>query len=396
MFKMADPKSYDAAKLDRELDKAKAQVFMGDDAVFFGSLMCSLNFHWSRSRATAATNGIDLWWNPDFFAAMVPAARVTVLKHELWHVARMHGLRCGGRMQKEWNWACDIRINNDLENTKNSFEGIEDCWKDQSFDKNAKRLLSEEEIYDIIIKNQMPPPPSGAFGGGMPPGEDDGDDGGDLVQLTNEQQQQVINTVVQAVQQAKLSGKPGAIPGDVEEILKHFLEPVVPWERLLMKWFTDMLDEDYTWKRPNRRYSDMYLPSRFTDDGRLEHLVYFLDVSGSISERDILRFNSEVKYIQETLQPEKLTLVQFDTKIQKIDEFEIGQPFDEIKVIGRGGTDLRCVHAMIEKLKPTAAVIFSDMHVAPMEPLTADVPVIWIVCGNKGAKIPFGTMIHID
>src|SRR5690606_10120403 len=103
-------------------------------------------------------------------------------------------------------------------------------------------------------------------------------------------------------------------------------------------FFTDLLDEDYSWKRPNRRYQDMYLPSRFTDDGRLAHLAYYLDVSGSITDPQVLRFNSEVKYIQEDLKPEKLTLIQFSDKITQVKEFEVDEPFDEIKVVGRGGT----------------------------------------------------------
>lgn len=395
MFNTVDTKDIDEPTLNRQLDKVKAAVFMSKDAAFFGSIMCSLNFQWSRDVATVATNGIHLWWNPDFFMALAQEARHTVLKHELWHVARLHPVRISNRRPKEWNWACDIRINNDLEKQGNSFLGIEECWKNHDYDSIGSENMAEEDIYDLIVQNQLPPPPKGSFSGTASqgiPGEDDGD----LMPLTPTEQQQVVNSVVQAVQQAKLSGQPGAIPGGVEETLSHFLEPVVSWERLLMKFFTDMLDEDYSWKRPNRRYTDMYLPSRFTDDGRLEHLMYFLDVSGSISSADALRFNSEVKFIQDVLCPEKLTLVQFDTKIQKVDEFVIGQPFDEIKIVGRGGTCLRCVREYIEEHRPTAAVIFSDMYVEPMQKPSIDVPIIWAILGNSRATVPFGSVIHID
>jgi len=387
MFNYADPNSYTEEELNRALDKAKAEVFKARDAVFFGSIMCSMVFHWTRNVPSAETDGVELWWNPDFFMGMVPAARVTVLKHELWHVARLHGPRQQARMAKEWNWACDIRINNDLENDGNSFTGIENCWKDHTFDKQGAGLMAEEQIYELIMKNQQQVPQSGSWGGG--------DGHGDLVPQDPAKQQKVINAVVQAVQQAKYSGNPGAIPGGVEETLKHFLDPQVPWEVLLMQWFTDLLDHDYTWARPNRRYQHIYLPSRFTDDGRLEHLVYFLDVSGSITNKQILRFNSEVKYIQEVLRPQRLTLVQFDTKIQAVKEFKEDEPFDEIKIVGRGGTSLVCVRNYIEKHRPTAAVIFSDMEVTPMDPLSVDVPLIWAVYGNVKPSVPSGTVIHV-
>lgn len=389
MFKYADPSSHTQQQRDRALDKCKSTVFLADDAAFFGSLMCSLEFIWDDSMPSAATDGIRLWFNPHFFMALNEATRSTVLKHELWHVARMHSLRVGNRAPVTWNWACDIRINNDLDKTgKNSFTGIEDCWKDHSYDQQGSSLMSEEEIYEILVNNQMPPPKGGSFGVGI-----DGD--GDLKPLNQKEKQQVINTVVQAVQQAKMSGAAGTIPGGVEKILKQFLEPVIPWEQVLMQFFSDMLEDDYTWARPNRRYEHMYLPSHFLDDGRLEHLVYFLDVSGSISMRDILRFNSEIKYIQERLNPQKLTLIQFDTEIQKIDEFEADQPFNEITVNAGGGTCLVPVREMIEKLKPTAAVIFTDLYVTPMEHLTVDIPVIWCVYNNPRATVPFGKMLHI-
>jgi len=90
-----------------------------------------------------------------------------------------------------------------------------------------------------------------------------------------------------------------------------------------------------------------------------------------------------------------MTVVQFDTKIQKIDEFKEGDTFNEIKIVGRGGTDLRCVREHIMEIKPTAAIIFSDLECPPMRKLDHDIPVIWIVVGNKEAEVNFGQMIHI-
>lgn len=373
--------------LNRDLDRAKSAVFLSMNAAFFGSLMCSLNFLWSEEISTAATNGIDILWNPNFFAKISPKARETVLKHELWHVARLHHLRAGTRDHRRWNIACDYRINNDLISEGSSFETIENCYKDPGLDANG--IMPEEDIYDTLPVNPPPPAPdSGSWG--------EGEDVDMLPQTDTQVNQQVINNVVKAVQQAKLAGQAGSIPGGVEEVLKRFLEPQIPWRQVLMSWFTDQLNEDHTWRRPNRRYQDMYLPSRFTDDGRLEHLCYYLDVSGSISEQDVLIFNSEVKYIQEVLQPEKLTLIQFDTRITATKEFAVGDPFDEIKIIGRGGTSLVEVHKHIEKVKPTAAIIFSDMRVPAMQPLTESrTPVVWVVINNKRAKVPFGKMIHI-
>jgi predicted metal-dependent peptidase len=186
------------------------------------------------------------------------------------------------------------------------------------------------------------------------------------------------------------------LPGNIEQIVEKFLAPIIPWEAELKAFFTDLVDEDFTWRRPNRRFAhdDMYLPSRFEDEGRLEHLIYYLDVSGSITDQEVLRFNSEVKFIKEQFNPKKLTLVQFDTQIQKEDVFYEDDRFEKIVVVGRGGTCLRCVHAHIVEHKPTAAVIFSDLYVAPMQPLPVNVPIIW-ACTQKGQSVPFGKLIYV-
>lgn len=372
---------YNIQELNREMDRVKSQVFLGKNAAFFGSLLCSLEFIWDTSIETASTDGVSIWWNPEFFKQIHTDTNKTILMHELEHTARLHHIRAGNRDPEIWNYACDIRINNGLENEGYSFKQVENCWKDHSFDMNG--LMAEEDIYDLLVKNNVKPN-SGSWNGTSK---------GDMLP-SKANKQTAINNVVRAIQQAKLSGNAGSIPGGIEELINKFTTPIVPWEQVLMQFFTDMLSEDFSWKRPNRRYSGMYLPSRYTDEGRLTHLMYFLDVSGSISDTDISRFNTEVKYIQEELKPERLTLVQFDTKIQQVDEFKEDDPFNNIHIIGRGGTCLKCVHDFIEKHEPTAVVIFSDLYCSPMQPLKDNIPIIWAV-NNMNNSGPFGKTIRV-
>jgi predicted metal-dependent peptidase len=378
----AETSKFDMQHLNRELDRCKSAVFLGKTAAFLGSIMCSLNFVWTQEIPTAETNGIDLWWNPTWFLGMTPDNRKAVLMHELWHVARLHMLRLGDRCPDVWNYACDYVINNDLKDEGYVFDGIGGLFDPQYVG------MAEEDVYDLLQKNG---------GGGPFPGAFNGKGGHDIIPLKPEEKHQVINKVVTAVHQAKLAGA-GNVPGAIESILDHFLAPVIPWQTVLNRFFTQLLDENYTWARPNRRYlggTDMYLPSRFTDDGRLENLRYYLDVSGSISDADVVRFNSELKFVKETFNPEKLSMVQFDTRIQKIDVFGPDDTFDKLVVVGRGGTSLECVRRDMLEEQPTAAIIFTDMQCKAMLPLDLDIPVIWIVTGTGGHKPAFGEVINI-
>ena len=289
---------------------------------------------------------------------------------------------------------CDIRINNDLKAMGFSFVGLEGAWMDDKYPPE----MSEEDIYDDLIKNnQQPPPEPNPFDGDLGSEPEGKDARGPYNSGPPDKSAGIkqLQAVAQAIQQAKIQKQAGSIPGQLELIVEDFLSPVIPWEQVLFNWFTDLVLEDYSWQRPNRRHRDMYLPSLQSDEQRLTCLHYYFDISGSVTDEMIKRFNSEVKYIKDTFNPEKLVLIMFDTKLHEIYEIEENDQFDRIKVTGRGGTCLRCVRDHINDTEPTAAIIFTDLECQPMQPLKVPVPIIWTVADNPGAKVPFGQIIHI-
>ena len=387
MSPVIEPDARNWDHLTRDLDRTKSAAFCGKNAAFLGSILCSMDFVWSTQIPTAATNGLTLWWNPEFFESLSNDARQTILMHELWHPARLHFARQGSRDKDIWNYACDIRINNDLKAEGYSFVGLEGGWVDPSFAPGTP----EEDIYDELIKRGVKPPPSCPFGSANP-------DTGDMIQSDPGDKDayiQGINNVVRAVQQAKAAQGAGSAPGDIEQILNRFLTPVVPWEQVLHNFMRDLYLDVYSWSRRNRRFRDVYMPSTHQDEGRLSHLMYFEDISGSITDDDVVRFNSEIRYVKEVFNPPKMSLVQFDTQITQVIELDENTPFDRVKVIGRGGTSLVPVREYIIKHKPTAVIIFTDMDCEPMEAILEPIPVIWICIRNQRATVPFGEIVHI-
>lgn len=398
----------DRETLDRMLERTKGRLFFGQKKAtgFLGSLLCDHRFVWDDTCTTAWCNGDTIGWNPRFFVWLTPDERVFVLAHELWHTGFDHMGRLGKeRCPDIWNKAADYIINNMLEDhgfvAGPKLRDIVGILFDRQYDG-----MTTEQVYDLLPKppGKPQPSPNGAAGspgaaGQYAPTQDPGQPmHGDLRPVpggdTSQGREKVLSKIVKAVQTARMSKEAGDIPGEIEMIVDKFLNPILPWEVLLMRFFTELSNDDYSWKRPSRRYDDEYLPSLMGENG-LEHLIYYLDVSGSVSDADVLRFNSEVKYIHETLQPQRLTLVTFDTKIQDEYEFEKEMPFEKIVVHGRGGTSLDPVRRHIEKHKPTAAVVFSDLYVHPMEQ-NPGVPVLWVCVGNKQAQVHFGQLIHID
>lgn len=384
--------------LDKELDKVKTKVFLSKNAGFLGPLMCSVNFLWTEDIKTAQTNGISLYWNPHWFLKLPFDTRVSVLLHELWHIALLHMLRRGTRDPEIWNYACDICINNMLKTQGYTFEGT-NPWIDPAYG-----TQSAEEIYDGLY--QMPNLSIyGEFVWGHAELDEEGQLTGDRADILEPEegdgtgQHGIINNVVQAATAAKLSGGgETGLPDEIETMLKRFLQPKLPWEQLLQQFFQALTGQDYSWARPNRRYRDMYLPSLQEDESGLEHLIYYLDVSGSVSDGEVVRFNSEVKYIKETFNPHRLTLVLFDDRIQREYNFYEEDEFDEVVIVGRGGTNLAPVREHMLEHRPTAAVIFSDLCCAPMEPLPPGItiPTIWVgVNARPDSEVHFGKLINI-
>lgn len=366
--------------LDKAFDITKTKIFMGKNSSFLGVLMCSLTFYWNKQEPTASTNGISLTWNPDFFLSLDAETRITVLAHELWHVARLHSLRRGERNPLIWNYAADFEINNDLKRDGYYMDGF-------PYLIDARFIgMSAEEIYDILIKEEY---------------ENLEKFMSDLKDMDPAQQHTVINTVMQSQMTANMGGWGNTMEGQkLESLLQGFLAPKLPWKTILYNWFNDMAEMDWSLRVPNRRYlaHDMYLPSLCEEsEGRLQEVWYFLDVSGSVSDPQVLRFNSEIKFIKEEFKPKKLKLLLFDDLINA--EYDYGEedPFDKIVVVGRGGTDLRPVRERIIEGKPTAVVIFSDLLVHPMEPLPSDMntPIIWVAINNTSVKVNTGKLIHI-
>lgn len=349
---------------DRALEKVKAAVFIGSNAAFLGCLMCRLNFRWSTEVKTAGVSDTTFLWNPDWFDSLTKEERKGVLLHELWHIALLHGLRVGSRDHKRWNIACDIRINNNLHK-----EGVtlpKGGCLDPAFEDDE---WSEEKIYDALPEGMN--------------GQTWGSE-----QLSDSPSQ--VALVQTAVSTANMAGTD---PGRSSQLLKELLKPKLPWKQLLHKYLLEKFNKDYSFARPNRRFQDIYLPSLRDDDGRLINIAMFLDTSGSITEEEIQRFVSEVKFVKDNLNPKELRVVQFDTQIQDEIVYNESTPLKKFNIKGFGGTSYKCVHKYIMEHKPTLSLIFTDLYANEMDPV-GKLDVIWI-SSTPDLDGPFGETIHV-
>ena len=103
--------SIDAAAMMR-VQKARAELIL--TRRFYGVLVSNVEPVICRHFPTAATNGHQHYWNPEFVMSLTNAELLFVQCHECEHNARHHGTRRASRDPVEWNVAGDYSINIDL------------------------------------------------------------------------------------------------------------------------------------------------------------------------------------------------------------------------------------------------------------------------------------------
>jgi predicted metal-dependent peptidase len=127
------------------IQKARTALLL--DHPFFGSLLFRLGGRASGSIQTMATDGLSLFYNPEFVETLNSAELAGVLAHEVMHPALQHHTRRGDRDRKRWNMACDYAINPLLLDAGLTLP--KDVLIDHRF-----RGMSAERIYNLIDEQQ--------------------------------------------------------------------------------------------------------------------------------------------------------------------------------------------------------------------------------------------------
>lgn len=362
------------------LSKAKIALMATPDSAFFTTICFSLRLLWDDRIATAGTDGLKILFNPSWFMKLDTQERVFLMLHETLHVAYCHNQRfVQGMCHDRANIAMDHVIN--LQLLERGFKMPKGGHADKQF-----TGMSWEQVYKLLPDNPGKPqmadlnPGSGA--GNMSP------------ETAAAMQREVDDILVRAAIQSKMSGdKPGTIPGDIQLHLDGLLDPKLPWNRILQKYLNSFAKNDYSWRKPNRRFfPEHHMPSLHGE--KLMDLTIAVDISGSVSEHDFKVFVTEVASIFRMMNPEKITLIQFDTKIHHVDKVGSIKELMGLTFTGRGGTDVTPVMEWAQEKKPQLLMVFSDgeFHMPGTKPRNSEV--LWLIHNNPKFEPPFGKTIH--
>jgi predicted metal-dependent peptidase len=235
-------------------------------------------------------------------------------------------------------------------------------------------------------------------------GEDRGDDKGrDGVHadngyeekgLTEEEIRKIESKWKGVVAKAMAVRKRGELPGWFEQMIGELFEPKLNWRFILREFIADnCVISGVDWTRRDRRFQDVYLPSR------REKVVKFaiaVDTSGSISDKELAAFFSEVNAILGSNGAYDIILIQCDADVSDVKEIVYPDTIDwsEIKVVGRGGTDFRPVFRYLEDHNDNRPLVyFTDLE--GVFPEATQRKVLWVVVGRK-KEVPFGEVVELE
>lgn len=360
-----------------------AKIDLMTKSVFLSTICLSLKHQFTDEIPTAGTNGLTILYNPDFFTGLSKSERTFVLAHEVWHVAFNHLIRVGDRDKILWNVAGDYVINDLLQ--QSGYSMIEGALYDRQYSD-----MSTEEVYEKIREEvENSPDGAGGYADFQP----------DLLQPQSKAEaEEVAEKTTEMLVKAKLQSEAskksqGEIPGEIARAIDDLINPKLPWGQMLMQFLTKLAKDDYSWRRPNKRFfPHHYLPSQYSET--LGEIVVAIDTSGSVTHEELIEMLSEVENIRDTFRPEKLTVIDCDWEIHNIHAVKQHDDILSLEFSGCGGTDFQPVIKHCNAVEPELLIYFTDLYANDVYDV-GDYPIMWI-CNSDHPPANVGETIYIN
>lgn len=347
---------------------------------------------------TMAVDGVSLYYNPKFVHKLDERECEGVAAHEVMHCALQHFSRRGNRDPFIWNIAGDHVINNDL--VAAGFK----LPKPNCCDPKYKGMTTEE-VYDDLMKDAVQIKIK-MKGSGDGDSNDPGGCGGVLDAPGNSNAQEEVKNgwevSVRTAVQVAAGQNAGQIPGTLRSLIQDLNRPKVSWRDLTRRFIDQSMTKDFSWARLHRRSvaANVLMPGLISD--RLNKLVFFVDISGSISYELAKEMVSEVAGALDQGTADCIVVAYADTQVIHNDEYYQG----DIVTCGRyagGGTDFRDSFQWLAKNHPDASCVIylTDLQVNEFGE-DPGCPVMWAVYSpyqyfeQLAQRAPFGTAIHVS
>jgi predicted metal-dependent peptidase len=352
---------------------------------FFGTLAMFARFIASTAIPTAATDGRNIFFNPQFLGSLPSQQQDGALLHELLHAALLHPLRLRERQPELWNIAADIVVNGTI--LQQGFELPPGGLRDEKLEH-----LSVEEVYELL---QLP----GANRFELT--EQDllaaHADSDPSTQATASSDREIRTHWQQALQQASAiaSGNPTAkLTGGIARELDSIFNPQLDWKAYLWRY---LVQTPTDFQGFDRRFvgRGLYLEGLHGESVRVQIAI---DTSGSVRLQQLQLFVSEVRAILAAYPQLECNLDYVDNEIHSSHALTANSTLPTPE--GGGGTSFVPFFDRVSQSwdghTQTVCIYLTDGYgefpaYAPL------VPTLWVVPpgGLDPALFPFGEVVRL-
>jgi predicted metal-dependent peptidase len=358
----------------------------------FAGVLSVGKVNFTEDLPTAATNGRDVMYNPKFIDTLNDKELNYVVLHEALHKVYQH-MHLWKKLWKEnpmlANMAADYVVNYAIHEADADSEIAK--RPDSALFDMAYKGMTTKQIFDMLkkdsnfVKQQA--------------GHDTHDwEGAEA--LSDDEVKETAKQIDQALRQGEIIR--GKMQGNKNRAVNEILEPKVNWREQLREFVNSTCkNKDRTsWRRPHKRFigQDIYMPSMIGES--IGQVVVGIDTSGSIGQKELNEFLSEVVAICDDVAPSSIELLYWDTAVAGHETYNQGDYkalVQSTKPAGGGGTHVGCVNQYVKdkRIQPEAIIILTDGYVEDDWGGNWEYPTLWAVTTRHNTS-PHGKTIHID
>jgi predicted metal-dependent peptidase len=378
---------------EQRVTKSHIAIMRSKEFCMFAGVLSVGKVKFTDELPTAATNGRDVMYNPEFIKTLDDKELNYVVLHEALHKVYQH-MHLWKKLWKEnpmlANMAADYVVNYAIYEADELSEIAK--RPDSALFDLAYKGMTTKQIFDMLkrssdfVKQQA--------------GHDTHDWEG-AEQLSDEEVKETAKQIDQALRQGEIIR--GKMQGNKNRSINELLEPKVNWREQLRDFVTATCkNKDRTsWKRPHKRFigHDIYMPSMIGES--IGQIVVGIDTSGSIGDKELSEFLTEVVAICDDVSPSSIELLYWDTQVAGHETYNQGDYkalVQSTKPAGGGGTHVGCVNQYIKdkRIEPEAVIILTDGYVEDdWGGSWGCTPTLWAVTSRNNTS-PHGKTIHID
>ncbi len=355
---------------------------------FFGTLAMFAQFVPSMTIPSAATDGRDIFFNPEFLTALPKAQQDGVLLHELIHAALLHPSRLTEREPERWNIAADIVVNGMI----GQQDGVElppGGLRDEKLEH-----LSVEEVYELLRSSapnhQLTTPDLLATSQGGAPTQPHSH------RLESNQRELLAAHWRQAIQQATAVAMTqwGKLPIGIERKFEAIVNPQLDWKAHLWRYLAQTSNDFQSY---DRRFvgRGLYLEAL---QGESIRVYLAIDTSGSVNQTTLDLFMSEVIGILGAYPHLECDLYYVDCEADGPYSIVFNEPLPPPQ--GGGGTSFTPFFDRVNETwdgQTQAVCIYLTDGYGEFPTYTPSLPTLWVVTpgGLDLARFPFGEAVRL-